>query len=481
MIPRLAAAVVAALVFFTSIRSVALDASPHADVLVVGGTPAGVAAAVAAARRGENVTLVADGPVLGGVLTDAAMDQWDLNLAPDGTPVEGGIFSEIYAALGDAFTPEGAARTFGRLAASEPRIHTVFNARPVAVRVSTLTAGTAVEDVTFARTGPRAGATDLTFAANTVIDATDDAAVAALAGARYDVGRQDTGIDERMQPVTLMFTLDGVDWAGVLHGYDARTEGPGGTGVRRAWGYAKLMDDYRPSSADVLVRDLNMAYQSDGDVSVNAIDVLGVDGRSALDLARARAVTENDAPHLLAYLRTRLPGFAGARIEGFADAVYVRETRHVFGLEWLTAADVWNGALPADRIGLSSYPLDLHPVTATDRLAYAPVRHVYGIGLGNLIPRGFTNLLLASPSISASHVASGSARVIPTTIEEGEADGAAAAFANQRHLTVTAIDANPAAIAALQDDLRLHGAILDGQAKRKLLKVQMYPSVSLTE
>ena len=140
--------------------------------------------------------------------------------------------------------------------------------------------------------------------------------------------------------------------------------------------------------------------------------------------------------------------------------MYVRETRHVFGREWLTAADVWHGVRPADRIGLSSYPLDLHPVTATSRPAYAPVRHVYGIGFGMLVPRGFTNLLLAGPSISASHEAAGSARVIPTTIEEGEADGAAAALAHERHTTVAAIDQSAAAIAALQADLRRHGTIL---------------------
>jgi hypothetical protein len=294
-----------------------------------------------------------------------------------------------------------------------------------------------------------------------VIDATDDADVAALAGARYDIGRQDTGIDERMQAVTLMFTLEGFDWTDVLRDYDVRTDGPGGSQGPRAWGYGKLMEGYLPSSPDVLVRDLNFGHETDGSVSVNAIDVLGVDGLSAGDLARTRAVTERDAPHLLAYLRSRLPGFAGARIGRYADAVYVRETRHVLGEERLTAADVWNGVIPADRIGLSSYPLDLHPVTATDHLAYAPIRHVYGIPFGALVPRGFTNLLLASPAISASHIASGSARVIPTTIEEGEADGAAAALARTRHLTVAALAAAPAGIAALQNDLRRHGVILD--------------------
>jgi NADPH-dependent 2,4-dienoyl-CoA reductase/sulfur reductase-like enzyme len=60
------------------------SAQGQPPVLVVGGTPAGVAAAVAAARQGAQVTLVARRDVLGGILTDAMMDQWDFNFAPDG-------------------------------------------------------------------------------------------------------------------------------------------------------------------------------------------------------------------------------------------------------------------------------------------------------------------------------------------------------------------------------------------------------------
>jgi hypothetical protein len=445
--------------FCTSILPVAAEASRQRtpDVLVIGGTPAGVAAAVAAARRGENVTLVAGRPVLGGVLTDATMDQWDLNLAPSGAPVEGGIFSEIHDALGDAFSPGDAARVFGGLVASEPRIHTLLGAHVVGVHTRDDGALHAIDSVIV----EQAGGKDITLSAPAIIDATDDADVAALAGARYDVGRQDTGIDERMQAVTLMFTIEGVEWPAVVHGYNARVDGPGGALDRRAWGYSTLMDAYRPTSPDVLVRDLNLGHEDDGSVSVNAIDVLDIDGRSPSDLIRARTLTEAEAPHVLAYLREHVPGFADARIGRFADAVYVRETRHVLGTEWLTASDVWNGTMPADRIGLGSYPLDLHPVTATDTLAYAPIRHVYGVPFGALVPRGFTNLLIASPSISASHVAAGSARVIPTTIEEGEAAGAATAFARKRHLSIAELAAAPADIAQLQDDLREHGAVLD--------------------
>ncbi len=313
-----------------------------------------------------------------------------------------------------------------------------------------------VEDVAFERRGKP----DFTIAAPVVIDATDDGDLAALAGARYDVGRQDTGIDEKMQAVTLMFTFEGVDWPALAAAYDPRVDGAGGVVGLRAWGYAKLMARYRPLSSSVLVRDLNLGHEADRSVSVNAIDVLGIDGRSAGDLLRARTLSENEAPHLLTYLREHLAGFANARIGHFADAVYVRETRHVLGEEWLTADDVWNGVIPADSIGLSSYPLDLHPVTASTTLAYAPVRHVYGVPFGTLVPRGFTNLLIAGPSISASHEAAGSARVIPTTIEEGQADGTAAALVIARHISVSQLAQTAADITALQTGLRNAGAIL---------------------
>ena len=252
--------------------------------------------------------------------------------------------------------------------------------------------------------------------------------MAVLAGARYDVGRQDSGIDERMQAVTEMFTVDGVDWASLAESYDAARYGAGGVLGKRAWGYSEMVHGYRPAFANVVVRDLNLGLVAGGGVSVNAIDVCGIDGLDPKALAGAKDQTEIEAPRLIAYLRTRLPGFDGA----FAPDVYVRETRHIAGIERLTTQDVWDGRIPADSVGLASYPIDLHPIDPNDEPAYAPERHVYGIPFGALVPKGLSNMLLAGPAISASHLASGSARVIPTTIEEGEADGFAVAIA-QRH------------------------------------------------
>ena len=192
--------------------------------------------------------------------------------------------------------------------------------------------------------------------------------------------------------------------------------------------------------------------------------MLGINGLSDTQLARARELSEAEAPHLLNFLRARLPGFADVTVGRFAAQVYVRETRHFDGRERLTADDVWNGTIPNDTIGLSSYPLDLHPVTATDAQAYAPVRHVYGVPFGTLVPLGVTNVLIASPSISATHVAAGSARVIPTTVEEGEAAGDAAALSEQRNVSFATMSANQRDIAALRAMLRGDGVILSYRA-----------------
>jgi hypothetical protein len=455
MLPRLVAAALAAFLFCAAAAGSAF-AQSEGTVLVVGGTPAGVAAAVSAARQGADVTLVAARPVLGGILTDAMMDQWDLNVAPGGSPIQGGLFDEIHAQLGDAFTPDDAARVFAGLVAGEPRVHVVLQARASSVRTERGPLGMTVETVTFART---TGGT-FTLSADEVVDATDNGDVAAMAGARFDLGRQDTGADVRMQPVTLMFTLHDVDWRRVQSGYSPALDGPGGATGRRAWGYARMLRGYHPLAADVVVRDLNAGREPSGEVTMNAIDVLGIDGRSDLDLARARAIAERETPPLIAFLRSHVAGFEDATLGRYADAVYVRETRHFAGLERLTASDVWGGTIPNDTIGLSSYPLDLHPVTADERLAYAPVRHVYGIPFGTLVPRDLTNVILASPAISATHIAAGSARVIPTTIEEGEAAGIAAALAQRERTTFPAMARDAERIADVREALLRGGTIL---------------------
>jgi ribulose 1,5-bisphosphate synthetase/thiazole synthase len=438
-IRRQLAAAIGVLLFASTPAIAQSQTRPFAapDLLVVGGTPSGVAAAVTAARRGETVVLVSANGDLGGTLTGAMMDQWDLNLTRTGTSVEHGIFDEMYARLGDVFTPAAAVVTFAQMIAEEPNVEVRYDEMPVATETTLEASGHRIDGVIFR---DERTATLETLRAPYVIDATDAGDVAVLAGAKYDVGRQDSGIDERAQAVTEMFVVDGIDWPVFAASYDAVRYGAGGVVGPRAWGYSDVVRSYRPAFGNVVVRDLNLGLLRDGGVTINAIDVCGIDGLDPKALELAREQTEVEAPRSIAFLRRRLPGFEEARVGTYASDVYVRETRHIAGIERLTTQDVWESRIPADSIGLASYPIDLHPIDPTDEPAYAPERHVYGIPFGALVPRGITNLLLARPAISASHLASGSARIVPTTIEEGEADAIAAALAGHRGWNFTSPD-----------------------------------------
>ena len=428
------------------------------QVLVIGGTPAGVAAAVAAARRGLRVQLVCQRPYLGGLLTGGMMDQWDLNMGPDGQRIEGGIFREIYDRLGESFDPQTAETLFLRMVEAYPQITLHLMTAPVSAAATGTPLDRRVTAVTFVdrRYGVHFGVT-----APVVIDATDDAEAAAMAGARYDVGRQDTGLDTKMQAVTLMFAVDGVDWGLASRSYDGLRYGAGGVSGRKIWGYGKLMRLYRPLNPQVLVRDLNLGREPSGRVTVNAVDVTGIDGRNPESVSEGMDIAQAEIRHLMGFLRARVPGFAHARLAAFADELYIRETRHVLGLYMLTAQDIWRGLIPYDTIGLASYPLDTHPSYVGEEPAYAPVRHVYGLPFRTMVPYGFSNLLVAGPAISATHVAAGSARIIPTTIEEGEAAGVAAAVSIDDHVDFTRMARSREWMRRLRGELTRAGALLE--------------------
>lgn len=212
------------------------------------------------------------------------------------------------------------------------------------------------------------------------------------------------GRDERMQPVTLIFDLGGVEWKQVNP-----------QGGDQAAGLRDVLQDYRPLSKRAIAPDANLQLNTDGTAMVNAIDILDVDGRSAESLANARTIAIAESSHFTAFLRTHVPGFEHAYIARFAGEMYVRETRHVRGLSWIDAQYIWSGERPYDTVTLAAYPLDVHPVHMGDHggVGWAEVSHVYGIPLRALVVSGFSNLAVVGPAISATHDASGSVRVLP--------------------------------------------------------------------
>ena len=426
-------------------------------ILVVGGTPAGIAAAVAAARMGTRVVLTETRPYLGGDLTGAMLNMFDMDYGPNGIHLARGVFMDIYSQLGMTFDIELAKQVFLQEVRRESRVTLRLLTKPVQVQVQgRQVVGVVVKDL---QTHERQ-----TICAKRVIDATDDADIAAMAGVPYSLGREESGVDRAMMAATLVFEVDGLNWQEAIT-YVTNRPTPRGVvrgGIFRGnvWGYNEVMRGYRPTQPGVGIYDLNIGRQSNRSVLINGLLLYNVDGTDPASVADALRRGRAELPVLIAYLRTHAPGFRDAELVRAADYLYIRETRHMRGLYTLSVHDIVDSRVFWDAIGVASYPIDLHPYRPGEFNPYAAHRYVYTIPLRALVPVGISNLLLASRSISATYEAAGSARVVPTTMEEGQAAGVAAALSLQAKIMFPRFAEQPALVHELQETLYAQGAYL---------------------
>jgi len=427
------------------------------DVLVVGGTPAGIAAASGAARAGARVHIVEARPKVGGPITWAWLTTFDMNLSPEGIQLTRGVFSDYYKLLGLSFDLDEAIHKLTWAVYREVLVNITEHApliRPL--MEGSRIVGAEFTDTTWDRV--------LTVRARVVIDATDDADLAVAAGARYVMGRDGPRGERWMQPATLIFRVEGVNWDTITRVLmERRVANPARWGIngKAAWGFwDEMQTGYKPGQPDAGVLGLNLALQHDGSVLINTLQIFGVDGTSQVSVADGLAKGQRELPRLVSFLRERIPGFENARLGGHAPELYVRETRHIDGFYTMTVRDILLRRQFADRIAVASYPIDIHPYRPDWSNPYAPVRHVYTVPFRSLVPTGVAGLLVASRSFSATSDAAGSARVIPTTMAMGHAAGVAAAICAKDRCLPEDIARSPALLRRLQQILVAQGAYL---------------------
>jgi hypothetical protein len=439
---------------------VPIDKRPPAykvDVLVMGGSPAGVAAALAAARQGKIVALVESRPYLGTVWTAAMMNMLDLSRNPQNQrPMIRGIFDEIYREFNNVvFDPAHMRQILAARVDSEPGITLLLKAeflRPLADSDRVL--GVEVRQMDGTQVSISAGAT---------IDATDDGDVAAAAGVPFTYGRETSGLDRRAMPATLMYRLRDVGWAEIAEFALAHRKGrqPSGIHQNYAWGFREPMRGYESREPGLSAHDLNIGRLADGTVFINSLQVHDVDGTNRASRFDGYERARRELPNVVAYLRANVPGFAKAALVGMAPELYIRETRHVAGLYTLTTRDIAAQTRFWDRIGAASYPVDLHQYVKGEQYPYKPVRTPYTLPLRSLIAANVDGLFVASRAFSATYQAAGSARVIPTTMAMGEGAGVAAAVAVERGMTPRQLVRSRDAVAEVQHRLVRAGALID--------------------
>lgn len=428
---------------------------PKYDVIVIGGEPEGVAAAVAAARNGAKTLLVEERENLGGLMTFGMLNYIDIVNGIDNKNAIGGVFEEWHKMIGggNVFDLELAKSAFLKLVQDEPNITLALqtDVKSIIKDEATVIGVTILNEHGIS-----------TVYGKKFIDATQDAEFAALAEAPYYFGGEDINLMDRKMAVTLMIHLKNVNWRGVRKTAKDGTFGFAEVSKERAWGFNDLHFKYVPIEENTRLRGLNVVrIPKNEEIFINALHIFNVNGLNELEKQEAIEKGIRETNNILDYLRREFHGFENAQIASYPTELYVRETRHIKSEYMLPMSDVWTHADHWDSIGFGGYPVDVQATSIHDYgyILSSPVQ--YAIPFRSLVPLEVENLLVVSRSAGYSSLAAGSARIIPTGMAAGQAGGVAATMAIENNITFRELSRSVALIEELRSILSSQKAKLD--------------------
>ncbi len=407
-----------------------LDVHADYDVIVAGAGPAGICAAVAAARQGAKVALVERYGVVGGNLTAGYVGPI-LGMVGRGTMRDelvrllGVPDNDMIGITGKAHDIERAKCVLAELIARE-----TIDVYLQSTVYDVIKEGNAVHGLLLATNeGP------LALTARITVDATGDAVVSYLAGAAIEKGRDD-GL---MQPVTLEFTIDGVDdTRGVVCIGDVDEVELGG---ERFLDFCRRCADEGKLPQKLAAVRLHPTTHA-GQRQVNTTQVNGVDSTRVDHLFRAEVELRQQIGLLVDFFRTNLPGYEQCRCISSGTTVGVRESRRVMGDYVITAEELAAGKRFDDAVvHRAEFIVDIHNPAgagqAEERIQYC---EPYDLPYRCFTPRGVENLYTAGRCISGTHRAHASYRVMSICMAMGEAVGIAAALCARKGCTPRTLD-----------------------------------------
>lgn len=440
----------------------------HTQVLVVGGGPAGIGAAVAAARMGWRTTLLEKRGFLGGNITASYVETCNYFMHNTGFSPQG-IALEIEEAYDREYPRDdvrpGAPHRFHseylkmflddflRRERVEVKFHAFVN--EVSIKDDRIEAV-----VIQTKQGAQA------LRAELVIDCTGDGDVAFASGVPYDQGRDS---DHACQPGTVSLRLAGANVSKLLENGDGLRE------ISR-----RFNQEYRAGETDLLCfrQDLPFGRLSDAGIIsyVNYACSYGIDPIDIDGLTRGEQECRRFILDIYRYMKKNYPGFEKTEIASLSPEIGFRDSRRIRGQYCLTIEDMEEQKHFEDWIAV--YPRFYDMLTPDPALLQAGDGSVDGRGYRghiyepivdnrsfevpyrSLLPVQIDNLLVAGRCISADHVAESGVRAISLCTMTGQAAGTAAGLCLRDRCMPALVP-----IGELQERLSQSGFLLPGSLK----------------
>ncbi len=411
-----------------------INAAEDFDLVVYGGQPEGIMAAVAAAREGASTLIILKRKNPGGLMTYGGLNYLDLNYNKNGEIINKGLFQEWHQMVGGelVFDPLQAEKAFWKLLKAEKNLQLIKNVKLIGIKKK-------ANDIISLELEDQAK--KVIINADFFIDASQDGDLAALSGNGWFDGAADLGLSGRKMAATLVLAFDKVDKFALLRKIKAGNYQDTYYGENHAWGFLEIGQKYQPVTNQTDLRGFNIVLvpsQIDGyyKAYLNALLLFNVNPLDQKSINTAYERGKEEAKYILEYLKDELAGFKNAILSELPPELYIRESRHFLTKYQLKTSDLFTQRIFFDTITIGSYPLDYQAseINYPGFVLFNP--DYYAIPLRSLMAKSFNNLLIVGRSSGYSSLAAASARVLPVGMNSAEAAGRAVGLAVSNHLNL---------------------------------------------